>query len=132
MGPRSMFAEMSSRRRGWDSSSCGPHQQARRSSASFFVPTPRLRGGFKKLDPSRMLRDKMMPRRSASAHSGRCGESGLTLMAVALPPRLDVKESYGRLTIAMAQQSMAIVVSPPWEGRSDLPERSSGLGGRPL
>jgi hypothetical protein len=57
---------------------------------------PRLRGGFKKLDPSRILRDKMMPRRSASAHSGRCGESGLTLMAVALPPRLDVRESYGR------------------------------------
>ena len=36
------------------------------------------------------------------------------------------------LTIAMAKQSVAIVVSPQWEGRNDLPERSSGLGGRPL
>jgi hypothetical protein len=36
------------------------------------------------------------------------------------------------LTVAMAQQSMAVVVSPPWEGRNDLPERSSSLGSRPL
>ena len=36
------------------------------------------------------------------------------------------------LTIAMAQRSMAVVVSPPWEGRNDLPERSSGLGGGSL
>jgi hypothetical protein len=35
-------------------------------------------------------------------------------------------------TIAMAQQSMGIVVSPPWEGRNVLPEKSSGFGSRPF
>src|SRR6516162_3511067 len=37
-----------------------------------------------------------MPRRSASARSGRCGKSGLTLNRFGALPRLDLKESCGR------------------------------------
>src|SRR5215472_4506684 len=38
----------------------------------------------------------MMPRPSASARSGRCGEFGLTLMVCGALPWLNVKESRGR------------------------------------
>ena len=46
-----------------------------------------IRRGSSFLKPPRNLgvgTKTVMPRRSASARSGRCGESGLTLMAVAL------------------------------------------------
>jgi hypothetical protein len=46
-----------------------------------------IRHGSSFLKPPRNLdvgTKTVMPRRSASARSGRCGESGLTLMAVAL------------------------------------------------
>src|SRR5438270_5148512 len=56
----------------------------------------------------------VMPRRSASARGGRCGESGLTLMACGALPRLDVKESCGRHLRAREIRDAAV----RWKGKA--------------
>src|SRR5882757_5105783 len=76
-----------------------------------------IRHGSSFLKPPRNLgvgTKTVIPRRSASARSGRCGESGLTLMAVALFHGSNVKESCGRHLRAREIPDAAV----RWKGKA--------------